>query len=298
MELNLTPPMSPQLVPASPMSLKLTAPMSPASPMSPLSPILGALTIKDVSFELRALQDQDKGWSSSKRQREEKEEESPKKRAKKAKAEQTNWVSTYHPNQKHPKHSDLVVIGPSSTKIPWSGPPQEGAFLRATKKVVVKDKTQLFYYAPDCPSITDKKFKELLMESPEAIAYMVQHTAGGETFYVDGSESEHPSAKINHKWSPFLTNVKLREDGVILTTCALELFPGTSVELFMSYGDAYWYHRLCDGHELYEEDKDFDEISGESQEVLSAYMRVVLPDNVEKLTEEEQIVYMAHWETS
>jgi hypothetical protein len=47
---------------------------------------------------------------------------------------------------------------------------------------------------------------------------------------------------------------------------------------------------------LYKKDKDFDEISVKSQEELSAYMRVVLPDNVDKLTEEQQIVYMQHWD--
>lgn len=304
MDINLTPPMSPQAVE-----------VPPASPMSPLSPIIGALTFKEVTFDLpneekdderdrngqdtklktsRAKLDQLEGFAKRQRPVSD-EEESPNKRAKDEK--KANWVSTHHPKPK-PLKNHLMVIDSSSTKIPWSSSPQQGAFLRATENKVLKGGTLLSYYASDCPYIPDEEFKKLLRQDPEAIAYMVQLTAGGKTFYVDGSKSEHPSAKINHKWSPLLTNVELQEDGAILTTCPLELFPGTSVELFLSYGDAYWYHRLCNGHELYEVDKDFDEISEESQKVLSAYMRVVLPDNVDKLSEEEQIVYMNHWDAT
>ena len=311
---TLTPPKSPQ------------EPLTPPSPMSPLSPILGALSINDVGFTYlnqeerddyrdsygqdaalkasRDIIDREEGRSfSAKRQRpvseEEEEEDSPNKRVKGEKEEKTNWVFTHH--KEEPLKNHLMVTGFSSTKIPWSGSAQEGAFLRAPEASEASEKvpkdTLLSYYASDRKGISAEKFKKLLRQDPEAIAYMVQLTVDGETVYVDGSKSQDPSAKINHKWSPLLTNVEMHTDGRILTTCPLLLFPGTSVELFMSYGEVYWYHRLCKDHELYIEDKDFDEISEESQEVLSAYMRVVLPDNVDKLTEEEQIVYMSHWDS-
>jgi len=313
MEFDFTPPRSPEAVE-----------VTPAPPLSPLSPLaaIGGLTFKEVTFELqnkerdeerdrhgqdtkfkttRAKLDQGEGFA--KRKQPGTGKEIPNKRAKGDKGakgeKEANWVSTHHPKPK-PLKDHLMKIGSSSTGIPWSDSPQEGAFLRAVKKEVevLKKKTLLSYYASDCPKIPNKKFKELLRQDPEKIAYMVQLTASGKTFYVDGSKSKDPSAKINHKWSPLLTNVRLQDDGSIVTTCRLELFPATSVELFMSYGDSYWYHRLCSGHELFEEDKDFDELSEESQKILSAYMRVVLPDNVEKLTEEEQMVYMSHWDAT
>ena len=141
---TLTPPKSPQ------------EPLTPPSPMSPLSPILGALSINDVGFTYlnqeerddyrdsygqdaalkasRDIIDREEGRSfSAKRQRpvseEEEEEDSPNKRVKGEKEEKTNWVFTHH--KEEPLKNHLMVTGFSSTKIPWSGSAQEGAFLRA-----------------------------------------------------------------------------------------------------------------------------------------------------------------------
>jgi hypothetical protein len=282
-----------------------TPPMSPqdlvlASPMSPISPIPGTV-FREVRF---ILPEEEKGQDEklkTSRDLRDKEEGSAKRKLPLPDEEKQKLPNIrkkqptfWRPKEEPVKHGSInLVVDSSSTNIPWSGVQQEGAWLVTSKSETLPMNSTLGWYAADRPAIPEKKFKAS-EDDPEAISYMVRLTDGKKYFYVDGSQSKEPSAKINHRWS--FTNCLLQEDGEIITTCSLELFPETPVELLMNYGDDYWYHRLCKGHVLYKKDKDFDEISVKSQEELSAYMRVVLPDNVDKLTEEQQIVYMQHWD--
>jgi hypothetical protein len=206
------------------------------------------------------------------------------------------WISGKKRKKTPLGNGDIQVLT-SQIVIPFTDNNEKGAFFVVPKDdkddVKIIDKgTFLGWYAGDCTVEKEDAKKDS--------EYIIQLEIG----CIDGVGSLCPSVCINHKWTnpvkkdkknAEFTNVVITPDGKICTSSQITAFKGHPVELFFDYGDCYWYHRISNRHPEYEPKLDFDELSKELQTKFKAFHRIVLPNNVELLSPEEQFEYTTYW---
>jgi len=90
--------------------------------------------------------------------------------------------------------------------------------------------------------------------------------------------------RINHKWDEPFVNAVFDEEGNIRTTQTVE----AGTEIFLSYGLAYWMDKLLGiTNEVVDQVKD-NQLKMALEDAFEKHLRVILPDNEGKLTEEER----------
>lgn len=107
------------------------------------------------------------------------------------------------------------------------------------------------------------------------------------TLFINGETSVHFSPKLNHKF-PGPDGPNCRFDSAAQVHCMKTIVAASSdkpCELFVNYGYSYWLDKL--------RKMDYDELTSENKAKAGNWLRVVIPNNVEKLSVKERFVYNA-----
>lgn len=181
-------------------------------------------------------------------------------------------------------HPD-IVIKPSTVPNPFCENAGDGVFLTRSAS-----KGETFSpYCPGQPAITQEEY-EAMVGADHDIGYL----ANIGDIYVDGKNSEHWTAKINHSW--ILTgssnmvgaNVELDPRGLVVALYDIHVAESTfPVELTMNYGPGYWAHKLFG--------VDYVELGAAAKTALYTKLRILVPNNLCSFTEAQAVNYAEFW---
>jgi hypothetical protein len=110
-----------------------------------------------------------------------------------------------------------------------------------------------------------------------------------ETLFINGENSVHFAPRINHR---FGDHANIRFDSGAQVHCMVDISNATAenpVELFVDYGYAYWFDKLMK--------QDYTLVTIEKQLEIQKWLRVVVPNNKNLLTNHELVIYNA-WHNS